>query len=136
MTLAPSPSCRDRFPAIAAERQYLVHFTQEGVDFRLTISAPTLEVANPGENGGTIVGTTIRFGFIGDTGYGDWSSTDLHDHLSPTETLDFAGSVLGVVSGSEIAATMSGDVDYWKEPRSYTPTVACRATDHVVTLRR
>lgn len=137
MTLSPSPSCRDKFPAIARERHYLVIFTQEGADFRLTISAPTLEVANPGENGGSVVGTTIGFGFIGDTEYGGWSSTDLHDHLSDTETLDFDGSVVGIVSGSVIVATMTGDVEYWNGPRSFAgPTVGCRANDHVVTLQR
>jgi hypothetical protein len=137
MTLSPSPSCRDRMPEIARERHYLVHFKQQGADFKLTISAPTLEVANPDENFGSLLGTTIGFVFIGDTEYDGWSSTDLHDHLSDTETLDFDGSVVGVVSGSEITATMSGDVEYWKEPRSFAgPTVLCRATDHVVTLHR
>jgi hypothetical protein len=137
MTLSPSLSCRDRMPAIARARHYLVHFTQQGADFRLTISAPTLEVANPDEDFGSVLGTTIGFAFIGDTEYNGWSSTDLHDHLSDTETLDFDGSVIGVVSGSEITATMRGDVEYWREPRSFAgPTVLCRATDHVITLHR
>jgi hypothetical protein len=137
MTLSPSPSCRDRMPAIALERHYLVHFTQHAADFGLTISAPTLEVANPGENGGSLLGTAIEFRFIGDTGYDGWSTTDLHDHLSDTETLDFDGEVEGTVSGSEITATMTGDVEYWRGPRSFAgPTVGCRATDHVVTLHR
>lgn len=143
MTLSPSPSCRDKMPAIARERHYVVHFTQIGPDFQsgvrfgLTISSPTLEVANPNENGGNWDGTTIGFAFIGDTEYDGWSSTNLHDHLSATETLDFDGSVAGIISGSEIVATMSGDVEYWNGPRSLAgPTVGCRATDHVVSLRR
>lgn len=130
-------------PPIARERHYVVHFTQIGPDFQngvrfgLTISSPTLEVANPNENGGNWHGTTIDFGFIGDTGYDGWSTTDLHDHLSATETLDFDGDVTGIISGDEIIATMSGDLEYWNGPYSYAgPTVGCRATDHVVTLRR
>ena len=140
MTLAPSLSCRDRFPTYARERTYTVHFSQDGADFGLTIAAPTLEVANEGENFGWLLGTEITFFFIGDTDYDTWSFTDLHDHLSPTETLDFTGQVTGIVYASEIRATMKGEVNYWDKPYpsagQFGPTVPCRASDHSVTLQR
>lgn len=135
MTLSASPACRNQLPGVARDRQYSVHFTQQGADFRLTITSPTLEVANPGEDGGSLIGSTIGFTFIGDTGYDTWSYTDLHDHLGDGTTLDFDGVVTGVVSGSEIHATMSGDMELGP-PSANGPIAICRATDHVVTLRR
>ena len=137
MTLSASSSCRENLPAIARDRHYLVHFTQHGVLFDVAISSPTLEVANAGEDHGRLLGTSIGFPFIGDTYYGSWTSTDLVDHLSATETLGFDGQVTGVVADSVINTTMSGDVEYWNgQPSLNGPTVVCRATDHVVTLRR
>jgi hypothetical protein len=60
--------------------------------------------------------------------------------LSPTETFGFDGTVNGTVSGPEIRATMNGDLVYMNASLPATapwkPTWYCRATDHVVTLRR
>jgi len=135
MTLSASPSCSNQLPALARQRQFTVHFTQQGDDFRLTITSPTLAVANSGEDGGTLLGSSIAFGFIGDTDYGTWSTTDLHDDLGNGTTLDFDGIVTGLASGSEIHATMSGDLEIG--PYSMDgPAVICRATDHTVILRR
>jgi hypothetical protein len=140
MTLAPSPSCREGLPEIARGRAYQVEFIQEGIGLKVKTSSPTLQVYNPDENKGTILGSHLRFTFFGDTDYGDWSSTDLIDHLSPTETLGFDGTVNGTVRGSEIGATMNGDLVYMNASLPATtlwgPTWYCRATDHVVTLRR
>jgi hypothetical protein len=135
MTLSASPSCRDALPLVARERQYTVHFTQRGTKFGLTITSPTLEVANAGENSGGLFGTKIDFGFIGDTDYGSWSTTDLHDHLGDGTTLDFDGDVTGVVFGSTIKATMNGDLELGP-PTQNGPLAICRATDHVITLQR
>jgi hypothetical protein len=136
MTLSISPSCNDRFPLYAQNRKYSVHLTQRGGDFDLTIHAPTLQVANQGEDSGALFGPAISFGFIGDTDYGSYVWTDLHDYLSATETLDFSGSVTGTVSGSTIRGVMQGFVEYWVLPSATGPVVACRASDHVVTLER
>ena len=76
-------------------------------------------------SGGTITGVD----------YGEWSSPDLYDHLSATETFGFDGSVDGTVTGSEIRGTMNGDLVYWNAP-TYGPAWYCRATNHVVILRR
>jgi hypothetical protein len=135
MTLSASPSCRDKLPAAARDRQYFVHFAQTGADFGLTISSPTLQVDNPGEDTGSLVGMAITFVLIGDTGYDTWSTTDLHDSLGDGTRLDFDGIVTGVVSGSVIRATMSGDMELGPEDFN-GPIATCRATDHTVTLRR
>src|SRR5262249_24381135 len=83
-TRSASPSGRDSLPAIARERQFLVHFTQHGATFDVAISAPTLDVANAGADHGRLLGTSIGFPFICDTYYGSWTSTNLVDHLSST----------------------------------------------------
>ena len=83
---------------------------QQGTGLRLTISSPTLEVLPVGEDG-TVFDRHIAFGFTGDTGYEGWSSTYLQDHLGPTESLGFDGSVDGAVTDAEIRATMDGDMD-------------------------
>jgi hypothetical protein len=135
MTLSASPSCRDKLPAVARDRQYLVHFTQQGADFGVTISSPTLLVDNPGEDAGSLLGTAIQFWLVGDTGYDTWSTTDLHDLLGDGTRMDFDGIVTGVVSGSVIHATMKGDMELG--PESDTgPLANCRANDHTATLTR
>jgi hypothetical protein len=142
MTLEPSRSCRDGLPAIATGRTYQVEFIQDGIRLKVRTTSPTLQVYNPDANGngGSILGSHVRFTFVGDTDYGDWSSTDLIDHLSPTETFGFDGTVNGTVSGSEIRATMNGDLVYMNvslpTTSPWAPTWYCRAADHVVTLRR
>jgi len=137
MTLSASPSCRNNLPDIARERHYLVHFVQHGSAFDYSIDSPTLVISGTANQPGRLIGTSIDFIFWGDTGYGDWSTTYLHDHLSNTETLDFSGGVTGVVADSVINATMHGYLGYWNSPFTFDgPAAVCWAADHVVTLRR
>jgi len=137
MTLSASPSCREKLPDIARERHYLVHFIQHGSVFDYSIDSPTLAISGTANQHGRLIGTSINFIFGGDTDYGSWASTYLHDHLSNTETLDFWGGVAGIVADSVINATMGGDLGYWNGPFTFSgPAVVCRAADHVVTLRR
>jgi len=134
MTLTPSPSCPPGLPDIARGRTYQIQFVQQGTGLKLAITSPTLKVFNAGEDSGTVFGSQVQFTFIGDTDYGDWSSTDLIDQLSPTQSLGFDGTVRGTAGGSELRGSLSGDIVYWEVP-SYAPQWYCRATDHVVTLR-
>ena len=138
MTLMPSPGCRPGLPDVAKGRTYQVEFIQQGTGLKVKTSSPTLKVLNPDENHGTIFGTHLHFFFAGDTDYGDWSSTDLVDRLSPSETLGFDGTVTGAANGPEIRATLDGDIVYWLEPAPtpWSPAWYCRAHDHVITLRR
>src|SRR5262249_30641911 len=134
MTLSASRSCRDRLPGVARDRQYTVHFVQQGADFQLVISGPTLVVDDPMDSG-VLLGNAITFGLAGDTDYGTWSSTYLHDRVGDGTTLDFDGVISGIVAGSEIQATMNGDMEIGPESAN-GPSAICRATDHTVTLRR
>jgi hypothetical protein len=135
MTVSPSPACRAGLPDIARGRTYQVEFIQHATRLQVKISSPTLQLLNPDEHSGTILGSRVRIQFVGDTDYGEWSTPDLYDHLSATETFGFDGSVDGTVTGSEIRATMNGDLVYWNAP-TYGPAWYCRATNHVVILRR
>jgi hypothetical protein len=136
MTLSPSPHCSiNALPDIARSRTYQIVFHQQGTGFKLDISSPTLKVLNPGEDSGTVLGSQVQFVFFGDTDYGDWSSSDLIDQLTPTETLQFDGIVRGTVAGSELRASLDGDLVYFVSP-NFGPNWWCRAKDHVVTLRR
>jgi hypothetical protein len=135
MTVEPSPSCRAGLPDIAHGRTYQVQLIQQGTRLQVRTSSPTLQVFNPDGDYGTIFGSHVRLHFVGDTDYGDWSTPDLYDHLSPTEKFGFDGSVDGTVTGSEIRGTMNGDLVYWNAP-TYGPAWYCRATDHGVILRR
>ena len=75
--------------------------------------------------------------FVGDTNYGDWSTGDIIDRLSPTEMMQFNGTLEGDLNGSTITATMLGDIVYWDSSRpSFAPNWYCRAKDHVVVLRK
>jgi Carboxypeptidase regulatory-like domain len=137
MTLTPSPRCAAALSDLARGRTYQIQFVQQGTGLKLAITSPTLKVFNAGENYGTVFGSQVQFTFIGDTDYGDWSSTDLIDQLSPTQSLGFDGTVRGAVVGSELRASLSGDIVYWEVPNpSFGPQLFCRATDHAVMLRR
>ena len=137
MTLSPAVNCPAGFPEIATGRTYEVRFSQTGTHLKVATSSPTLEVRNPDENYGTIFGSSLRFSFIGDTEYGGWSSADPIDHLSATERLEFDGTVVGTVTGSEIRARMDGDLVFWDEhSRGWSPSWYCRNANHLVTLRR
>jgi hypothetical protein len=135
MTVSPAPSCPAGLPDIARGRTYEVKLIQQGTHLQVKTSSPTLEVFNPNENNGSIFGSRVRLNFVGDTDYGEWSSPDLYDHLSPTETFGFDGLADGTVTGSEIRAAMNGDLVYWNA-RTFAPAWYCRATNHVVILRR
>jgi len=135
MTVAPSPGCRAGLPDIARGRTYQVQLTQQGIRLQMTISSPTLKMFNPDENFGSIVGSRVRLSFIGDTDYGDWSTPDIYEHLSPTETFGFDGIFDGTAAGSEIHGTMNGDLVYWNAS-TFGPAWYCRAKNHVVTLSR
>ena len=69
-------------------------------------------------------GTTTRADFVLRVG-----------DLSATETFGFDGLADGTVTGSEIRAAMNGDLVYWNA-RTFAPAWYCRATNHVVILRR
>ena len=135
MTVSPSPACRAGLPDIARGRTYLLELIEHATRLQVKISSPTLQLYNPDEHSGTILGSRMRIQFVGDTNYGEWSTPDLYDHLSATETFGFDGSVDGTVTGSEIRATMNGDLVYWNGP-TFGPAWWCRATNHVVILRR
>jgi hypothetical protein len=135
MTVAPSPSCRAGLPDIARGRTYQLQLIQNGTRLQVRISSPTLQVFNPGQNYGTIFGSFVELQFIGDTDYGEWSTPDIYDHLSPTEKFGFDGRVEGTLTGAAIHATMNGDLVYWNAP-TFGPAWYCRAKDHIVSLRR
>jgi hypothetical protein len=135
MTVSPAPSCPAGLPDIARGRIYEVKLIQQGTHLQVRTSSPTLEVFNPNENYGSIFGSRVRLQFVGDTDYGEWSTPDLYDHLSATETFGFDGVADGTVTGSEIRAAMNGDLVYWNA-RTFAPAWYCRATNHNVILRR
>ena len=135
MTVSPAPGCRPGLPDIARGRTYQVQLIQSGTRLQVKFSSPTLRQHNPDEHSGTVLGSYVRLFIVGDTDYGEWSTPDLYDQLSPTETFGFDGTVQGTVNGTEIRATMNGDLVYWNGP-TYGPAWYCRATNHVVILRR
>lgn len=135
MTVSPAPGCRPGLPDIARGRTYQVQLIQSGTRLQVKFSSPTLRQYNPDEHSGTVLGSYVRLFIVGDTDYGEWSTPDLYDQLSPTETFGFDGTVQGTVNGTEIRATMNGDLVYWNAP-TYGPAWYCRATNHGVILRR
>jgi hypothetical protein len=134
MTVAPSPDCRPGFPKISQGRTYQLQVTQQGTGLQMKISSPTLQVFND-QFHGSVVGTRVRLIFPGDTYYGEWSTPDLYDHLSPTEKFGFNGTVEGNVTGAEIRGRMNGDLVFWNAP-TFDPAWYCRANDHIVTIQR
>ena len=134
MTVSPSSICRVGFPDSARGRAYEVLFTQHVTRIQVRISGPTLDVLND-PNEGAIVGTRLRFVFVGDTEYGTWSYPDIFDRLSDGGRFGFDGAVEGTVTGSAIRATVNGDLVYWNA-QTWVPTWYCRAKDQVVTMRR
>jgi hypothetical protein len=135
MTVSPAPGCRPGLPDIARGRTYQVELIQNATRLKVKFSSPTLRQYNPDQHSGTVVGSRVRLSIVGDTNYGEWSTPDLYDQLSPTETFGFDGFVQGTVNGREIRATMDGDLMYFKAP-AYEPAWYCRSKDHIVTLRR
>ena len=137
MTVAPSPSCRTGLPEIARGRPYDVQLSQQGTSLQMRISGPTLRIFSLAGFTGSVVGSRVRFLFPGDTDYGEWSSPVLYDMITSSETFGFDGLTEGSVTGDEIRTKLNGDLLYWNlAVPAFEPTWYCRATDHVVTLRR
>jgi hypothetical protein len=136
MTVSPAPGCRPGLPDIARGRTYQVDLIQNATRLQVKFSSPTLRQYNPDEHSGTVLGSSVRLLIVGDTDYGEWSSPDLYDQLSPTETFGFDGTVRGTVNGPEIRATLDGDLVYFITTGGFGPAWWCRAKDHIVTLRR
>src|SRR5262249_21324534 len=108
---------------------------QQGADLVMILSSPTLQA--PVTSNGSLNGTTITFGFPGDTQYNGWASGWLYDVWSATEHLNVWGGITGTISGSEIDATMDGEINSWGPGANIAtgPTVVCNAKDHVITLQ-
>ena len=137
MTVAPSPTCRNGLPEIARNRTYLIELLQFGTQLQFSISGPTLTVTRSYGQTGAVLGSRVRLQFPGDTDYGEWTSPDIYDRLSPTEQFGFVGTVDGVATESAIRGTLDGDLLYFNTATDRGgPTWYCRAKDHVVTLRR
>ena len=116
MTVSPSPGCRPGLPDIARRRTYQVELIQNATRLQVKVSNPTLRRNNQDHHFGTVLGSSVRLIIVGDTDNGEWTYPDLYDQLSPTEAFGFSGSVQGTVNGSEIRATMDGDLVYFKPP--------------------
>jgi len=138
LTMSPAASCRDRFPEWARTRTYTVHFAQDGADFVMTLSGPTVDTPYPTSPGRLTLSDIISFYISGDTQYNGWASGTLFDRWSDTEFLNVWGGISGTISGSDIQATMDGEINYWGPGSNLVtgPTVVCNAKDHVITLRR
>jgi len=137
MTLTPSATCPVAPPDIARGRSYKVQINQRGTGLTYLVSGPTVTVYNQQFNTGVLFGSHIRLYFVGDTSYGDWSTGDIDDRLSPTERMQFNGTLEGELRDSMITAALSGDIVYWDTTRpSFAPNWYCRAKDHVVVLRK
>ena len=137
MTVVPAAECRPGPPDIARGRTYQVELTQNATRLKVKFSSPTLRQYNPDSHTGTVFGSRVRLSIAGDTSYGEWSSPNLYDQLSPAETFGFSGLVESTVNGREIRGTMYGDLVYFKVPGSgFEPEWYCRSKDHTVTLRR
>ena len=141
LQISASPGCRDRLPEIGRDRHYDAVITQRSARVTINLHSPTISALGgpAGEFAatGTLDGDTLSFGIVGDTNYGDFSSVDFSDQLSPTQSLGIAAFAQGTVMGAEIRAVMSGDI---RIPGAATPAgnpaVVCRATDHLAILRR
>jgi hypothetical protein len=147
LTLSTASSCRANLPEVAHAREFDARITQQGTHFYVTLTSPTIYDFNaPSYDGdGTIFGQALSFLIPGDTNYGDWSSPDIFDRLSPTQWLGISGFVQGTVTGSEIRATldttMGGTFDYWESLPTATvpggpPQAVCHAKDNDMLLRR
>jgi len=139
--ISASPGCRDRLPEAGRDRQYDAVITQRSARVTIKLLSPTISALGGPmgefEVDGTLDGDTLSFNIAGDTDNGDYTSVDFSDQLGPTESLGIAAVAQGTVTGPEMRAALSGVIEYW--PRAAPagrPTVVCRASDHVVILRR
>ena len=80
--------------------------TQRGARVTINLRSPTISAlggpAGEFEVPGTLEGDTLSFVIAGDTNYGDFSSVDFSDQLSPTQSLGIAASAQGTVTRAEI----------------------------------
>ncbi len=135
MTVSSSPRCRAGLPDMAQGRTYEVRLIQQGTTLQWRISSPTLKNGDATSSfGSTVLGSRIRLEFPGDTDEGEYTSPDLYDRLSATESFGFTGSAEGTIAGSEIRAALNGSLVHWRDGAGFV--WYCRATDHNVTLRR
>jgi hypothetical protein len=135
MTVTASPRCRAGLPDIAQGRTYEVRLIQQGTTLQWRISSPTLRDGDASNSfGSTVLGSRVRLELPGDTDEGEYTSPDIYDRLSPTESFGFTGSAEGTITGSEIRATLNGSLVYWRDGAGFV--WYCRTTDHSVTLRR
>ena len=135
MTIAASPGCPDGLPNAAHRRTYTVRLLPKGTTLSVEITSPTLRVSDPVLVSGVVEGARVRLDFqdVLDDFTGRLSP-NLLDRLNPTETLSFAGTVAGMLTGVEIPATMAGTLSYWKGLVHDEPDWRCRADDHPVKL--
>jgi hypothetical protein len=135
MTLSPSAGCPAGLPDIARERAYELHLIQQGTRLQVAISSPTLQLQREDYASGGVRGARVQLDFsdLVDDFTGQVSPTFL-DRLGPTETLSFAGRVIGSPTGLEIPATLAGTLSYWRGPVDPEPDWSCRADDHPVRL--
>ena len=125
-------------PEMARSRTYEVQIVQRDTGVRAVFSGPTLTgpLRQDELNPGNVVGPQLRLLLIGDTDMGEWASPSLIDELSPTERFGFSGLVEGIVTGSAIDATLSGDLVYWTTTSGLAAPWYCRAKDHLFRFRR
>ena len=136
MTLSPSPACRAGLPEIGAKPDLPDGLIQQATRLQVRITSPTLRQDSTSQHSGTVLGSRLRFVFVGDSGTEEgWIYPDLIDYISATEKFGFTGFVEGTANGSDMRATMDGDLVYWVAP-TLGATWWCRAKDHIVTLRR
>ena len=136
MTISPSPGCRPGLPEIARSLTYHVELIQQATRLEVRITSPTLRQIPTPQHSGTVLGSRLRFVFVGDSDTGEgWTYPDLIDYFSETEKFGFTGIAQGTLNGSEIRATMDGDLVYWVAP-TLNATWFCRTKDHTVILRR
>lgn len=136
LTVTPASGCRAGLPDVAKNRTYEMTLSQQGMNLQWTLMSETLEHgrARSWTFGNAVIGSRVRFLFVGDTDEGEFVSPSIIDLLSPTEWFGFSGFVEATVSHSEIRGTLNGSLVYWTQPPS--AGWHCTRTDHVVTLRR
>lgn len=140
-----SRECRDKLPANVRDLQYDATITQQGAQFVVTLTSPTIYTDSTPTGSfplfGTLSGHAATLVIAGDTGYDGWSTTHFEDHVSSTEAIGIDGGATGdaTPAGSrspELRMVLSGDFVYWVSPRNSAPNAYCRATDHALVLRR
>jgi hypothetical protein len=142
LTLRASPTCRPNLPEVAWDRQFDAGITQQGTQFHITLTSPTTDDnGGPQARLGRIFGPALSFLIEGNEDEGTYIYPDLVDRLSPTQWLAIIGTVQATVTGSEIRATLDGNLDYYESLSTATtfavpPKALCRAKDHGMVFRR